>query len=45
MAYAIAQELPSVSMEVYRRMMAEIDVRAPRGLILRAVGPAEGTCA
>jgi len=40
MAYAVARELPGVSMEVYRRMMAAIDVRAPRGLILRAVGPA-----
>lgn len=40
MTYAVAQELPGVSMEVYRRMMAAIDAQAPQGLILRAVGPA-----
>lgn len=40
MQYAIAQELPGISMEMYRQVIAGADAGNPPGLILRAVGPA-----
>lgn len=42
MPYAVAQELPGVSVELYHRLIAETGGHTPQGLILRAVGPHEG---
>lgn len=42
MQYAVAQELPGVSLELYHRVLAEAGAGHPPGLILRAVGEAGG---
>ncbi len=42
MQYAVAQELPGISMETYRQVIAAAGEGNPPGLILRAVGEAGG---